>query len=354
MRSSSLKTTIKKKISFLQKKLQESYFIVENVYDLYYLTHLKMSRAALVVGKECCLFIEPKYEEIVKKEWPLQVGSIDFFQEWLKEHKEEEFYFDGAKTSYERYLNLKKTLKHIKPLENPVKEMRAIKSSEEIKALEKSSDVLMKGLSYIKSCLKEGITEKQVARAFEIYCLQNGAEKLSFEPIIAFGVNSAMPHYRAGGAILKKNMIVLVDVGVVVDSYASDMTRVIFFGKVDPKLVAIDDLVKKTHLEVLKHVKSGVSVQKLDAIARDFIASHGDYPILHGLGHGIGLEVHEYPSLNIKTPKEVKLKKHMVVTIEPGIYLSGLGGSRHEDMLLIEDSGFKNFYKNLYSDTLNF
>lgn len=351
MKNSSVKILIKKKIALLQKKLQGECFLLEEYYDIYYLTHLKMSKATLIVGKEIALFVDAKYEEIAKKQCPFSVHSIESLNTWIKEHKLDVLYFDAAKTSYERYLNLKKVIKGLKPAENPLKEIRMIKLPQEIEAIEKSTNLLMKGMLYIKSCLKEGITEKQIARAFEIYCLQEGAEKLSFEPIIAFGANSAMPHYRAGDGILKKNTIVLIDIGVVVENYASDMTRVIFFGKVDPRLAAIDDLVKKTYTEVVKHVKAGVSIQKLDEIARDFIKSHGGYPILHGLGHSIGLEVHEYPSLNIRIPKEVKLKKNMVVTIEPGIYIPDLGGARHEDMILIQENGFKNFYKNLYSDT---
>lgn len=354
MKNSSIKTVIKNKIALLQKKLSGNFFVFEEYYDIYYLTHLKMSKATLIVGKESALFVDGKYEEIAKRQWPFVVHPIEELKEWLKKCRIDELYFDAAKTSYERYLSFKKIIKNFKSLENPLKEIRAIKSSEEIHALEKSAELLMKGFLYIKSCLKEGITEKQIATAFEIYCLEQGAEKLSFEPIIAFGANSVMPHYRAGGGVLKKNMLVLIDIGVVVESYASDMTRVVFFGKVDSKLAIIDDLVKKTHAKVLAHVKAGVSVQELDAIARNFIQTHGNYPILHGLGHGIGLEVHEYPSLNIRAPKEVKLKKNMVVTIEPGIYLPGLGGSRHEDMILIQENGFKNFYKDLYADGVDF
>lgn len=354
MKNSLLKTVIKKKLTLLQKKLKGECFIFEEYYDLFYLTHLKISKGALVIGREIALFVDGRYEECARKHFPGKVLLWDTFKEWLKEQKIQELYFDPSKTSYERYLILKQMAKSVKASWNPLRELRMIKTPQEVELIEKSAQLLMKCFLYVKSFLKEGVTEKEVAKALEIYALQEGADKLSFESIIAFGPNSAMPHYRAGEAVLRKNTLVLIDIGVVVEGYASDMTRVVFFGKVEPRLLAIYDLVGKVHQEVLKHVKPGVSVKKLDAIARDYIAAHGGYPILHNLGHGIGLEVHEYPTLGIRTPQEVKLKKNMVVTIEPGIYVPDLGGVRHEDMILIEEGGFRNFYKNLYSDKVSF
>jgi Xaa-Pro aminopeptidase len=165
-----------------------------------------------------------------------------------------------------------------------------------------------------------------------------------YPPIIAFGKNSAMPHYRSGDQQLKLPTVVLIDIGVTCHDYASDMTRTLFLGAADPKLVEIYDIVKNTHDEVLKHVKPGVSVKFLDQLARECIKN---YPILHSLGHGIGLEVHEYPRISIQLAQDVILQKNMVITIEPGVYIPGLGGVRLEDTIVVQEDGFKNFYSSL-------
>jgi Xaa-Pro aminopeptidase len=354
MKNSSLKTLIEHTLLSLQEKLDTEWYLFEEYYDLYYLTRLKMSKATLIVGPKSALFVDPKYEESARNQFPFSVYPIESLRSWMQEQHIPTLGFDPAKTSYERYLQLKDMTSLLKPLENPLKEIRMIKSSEEIVAIKKSAELLMKGFSYLRTLLKEGISEKEIAKAFEVYVLLEGADKLAFEPIIAFGANSAMPHHRAGETKLTKNTLILVDIGVVVDHYCSDMTRVLTFGEVDPRLLHLGKLVKDTHAEVLKHVRAGMSVHALDYLARECIKAHGDYPILHGLGHSIGLEVHEYPSINARISKELVLKENMVVTIEPGLYLPGIGGVRYEDMILIEEKGFRNFYENLSSATVRF
>lgn len=333
----------------LQMKLQKKWFVFEEYYDLYYLTHLKLSKAMLFVGEKIVLFVDHKYEDAAKKAHCFEVLPLDTWKDWLKKESIKQLHFDASKTSYERYLILKKEV-DAEPAENPVKELRMIKSESEIAAIERSSELLMKGFLHICKFLKEGITEKEVAQEFEIYCLKAGASRLAFEPIIAFGANSAMPHYRAGVGILKQGDIVLIDIGVIVDDYASDMTRTLFFKKEHAELEKIYDLVQEAYQAVTAHVRVGVSVKKLDTLWREYVQAHGNYPILHSIGHSLGLEVHEHPSVSIRAAQDVFLQKHMVITIEPGIYLPGVGGVRYENLLLIEDQGFKNFYKMLHVD----
>lgn len=335
----------------LQRELQERWFIFEEYYDLYYLTGLKLSKGVLMVGSKIVLFVDGKYEEAAKKTGLCEVISLERLPWWLKHEKVEHVEFDPSTTTYERYLFLHAHVP-LKPAVNPVKDMRRVKSMSEIQAIESSAQLLMKGFSYICTLLKEGVQEKQLAKMFEIFCLEAGADRLAFEPIIAFGAHSAMPHYRAGEGVLKKGDCVLIDIGVVVHDYASDMTRTLFFGKVHPELEKIAALVDITYAEVAGHARPGVSAQHLDRVTRECIQAQGKYPILHSVGHGIGLEVHESPSLSIHATQDVLLQQNMVVTIEPGVYLPGIGGVRHENMVLIEKTGARDFYQALQVDRI--
>jgi Xaa-Pro aminopeptidase len=212
--------------------------------------------------------------------------------------------------------------------------------------MKKSAALVWKGFEHIRRSLKVGVTEKELALSFEIFCRKQGAEKLSFDPIIAFGKNTAYPHYRAGDVKLKKDQLVLIDIGVVVDHYHSDMTRTVFFGNPDPRLVLLETVVKKAHAAALKLCKVGTKVGDLDKAARQVIEKAGlKELILHSLGHGIGLETHEFPRLKYKgEDQSTLLQEGMVITIEPGLYLPGVGGVRYEDTIVITSKGYTNFY----------
>jgi Xaa-Pro aminopeptidase len=177
-----------------------------------------------------------------------------------------------------------------------------------------------------------------------------GADRMSFDPIIAFGKNSSMPHYRSGQTKLKPKDIVLVDIGVVFNGYASDMTRTFFFGKPDPRLEKIYDIVLSAQTKSMKAIKPGISCAKAYEVSKKTIddAGYGD-KYLHGLGHGIGLECHEYPRLNAAA-KESLFEPGMCVTVEPGIYLPNIGGVRIEDMVLVTKDGHRNL-TSLYPKT---
>ena len=134
----------------------------------------------------------------------------------------------------------------------------------------------------------------------------------------------------------------LIDIGVNVDGYMSDMTRVVFFGSVSEKIKEINCVVKDTHKAVLTKIAPGIKVSELDKFARNFMGKYEKH-FIHSLGHGIGLNVHEYPFISSKT-KNVELQEGMVITIEPGIYLQGMGGARHEDMSVVTKTGYTNFF----------
>ena len=169
----------------------------------------------------------------------------------------------------------------------------------------------------------------------------SGASKLSFEPVIAFGENSAYPHHRAGSSRLQKDQIVLIDAGAVVDHYCGDLTRVFYFGTPNPELKRLERLVKETQETAIHRIQPGVKVHELDDLVREvFKKADVNQFYMHSLGHGVGLEVHEFPMIRSNQKNDgVLLKEGMVVTIEPGLYQPNLGGIRLEEMLLVTSNG---------------
>ncbi len=190
------------------------------------------------------------------------------------------------------------------------------------------------------------MTELEVARALEIYCLKNGAEGMSFESIIAFGKNSALPHHHPGNTKLKENDIALFDLGVILNGYCSDMTRVDFVGKGNSTLRKLYDVNRAAQKVALAKCRPGVKLKELDQAARRVMASAElEELFIHNLGHGVGLEVHESPSISSKgIDRNVMLEEGMAITIEPGLYLPGKGGVRYEDTIVITAKGYVNLY----------
>jgi Xaa-Pro aminopeptidase len=224
------------------------------------------------------------------------------------------------------------------PLNGAVEEMRVLKDEPEIRTLEASADLMSGILDEVITGLKPGMTEKQVAWQIEGLVRESGAEGMAFPPIVASGPNSALPHAVPTDRKLEKGDPVILDVGLRLNGYCSDMTRTVFLGDPSPDFMEIYRTVREAQTNALKEVRSGVMSNYPDAIARQIIndAGFGDY-FGHGLGHGVGLATHERPRLSPLKP--TKLKKGMVVTVEPGIYIPGKGGVRLEEMVVIEADG---------------
>ncbi len=323
---------------------------IEDPLDLFYLTGLKLSCGQLYVDPQGAhLFVDGRYLESAAKQagFPVSLMEEDTVIAFLKHRSCKTIRCDGKKISHDRFLELQKKLGY--PLSSEagfLKTLRGIKSKEEIKKLQKSADLLYQGFLYLKKQLKVGIQEKELASLFEIFCLKHGADGLSFAPIIAFGAHSAMPHYRAGRGVLRKGDIVLMDLGVLLEGYHSDMTRVLFFGKKDPFLNRIQEIVREAKLAAFKLAKPGTRIGALDEAALRVFDAYGvreNY--LHSLGHGVGLEIHEFPRVSFKgEDKDTLLEEGMVITIEPGLYFSGKGGVRDEDTIVITKNGYHNFY----------
>ncbi len=336
-----------KRLKKVQKLLQEwgvDALYVTDPIDLYYLSGMQLSLGTIIITKnKATLIVDSRYFEKCQKEacLPALLPGAGVVAKELAKAKA--VGFSQESLSYGAFCKLKEEVTGtLVPLEYPMQKVRAIKEPAEVKALEKAIDLCFLGFDFVKSQLRKGVTEESVARELQLFWLAKGADGLSFDSIIAFGKNSSMPHYRAAPCALKANSIVLVDIGVVVDGYASDMTRTFFFGKPDPRLEKIYDIVLETQEKSIKAIKPAVSCIKLYDISKKAIekAGYGD-KYLHGLGHGIGLETHEYPTLK-SIAKGCHLEPGMCVTVEPGIYLPDVGGVRIEDMILVTKDGHRN------------
>ena len=324
--------------------------IIEKEVDLYYLTGLKLSAGILLVHTDgAFLLVDSRYFELCKQSSPIPVLLSDKTP-LLNVVKTREgiklLGFDCQTTSYQRFLELQQLSPDIalQPVDSPVKKLRMIKDSEEILLLREAAALGAEGFDFVSSLLQEGVQEKDVALELEIFWKRRGAKAVGFEPIIAFGPNSAMPHYRNGETTLKRGMNALIDIGVNDQNYLSDMTRVLFLGEPDPTLRAIYAIVAQAQKEALSLCRPGTLIGEIDKAARNIIGSHGygDF-FSHSLGHGVGLEIHELPALRQKPPfQEMALQPGMVLTIEPGIYIPNLGGIRLEDTIAITKEGHDN------------
>ncbi len=333
-----------KRVKRVQKALQGwgvDALIIKDPVDIYYLTGSHVTVGTVVVTKtKSTLIVDNRYFEKCQKEtfMPVVLQAEGAVVKQLD--KASAVGFSQESLTYGSYIALQKEgIKNLVPLEHPMQEIRAIKEASEVKKLEKAISLCYKGFDFVLENLRTGVSEKQIAKGLECFWLANGGDALSFESIIAFGKNSSMPHYRSQDAPLTPGDIVLVDIGVVVDGYASDMTRTFFYGKPHPKLSKIYDIVLDAQKKSIKAAKPNMSAASLYEVSKKVITKAGfEKQYLHGLGHGIGLETHECPYLR-PTSKSSILTPGVCITIEPGIYIQDLGGVRIEDMILITKDG---------------
>lgn len=224
------------------------------------------------------------------------------------------------------------------PVEEWIEELRAVKSAPEIAAIRKACRIADATFEGMLEHVRPGVTERELAARLNLELAACGAEGPSFETIVAFGERSALPHARPGARELRQGDVVLLDFGAVADGYVSDMTRTVALGEPAAEMREIYALVLEAGAAAARGIRAGMAGPEADALARDVIEAAGHGPRFgHSLGHGIGLEVHEAPRLGRKS--EDLLEAGMTVTIEPGVYLEGVGGVRIEDDALLTATG---------------
>jgi Xaa-Pro aminopeptidase len=238
---------------------------------------------------------------------------------------------------------LKKKGLKVKPVHSLLDIIRAIKDKEEIVEIGRSMQLVEKVFNETKKQLvKKTWTEIELARFIKLRGLQLGASDVSFDPIVAAGSNAAIPHHKPGKKILKSGESIVIDMGYKVNGYCSDFTRTVFLKKVSGRLLGMYKATALAARSAFAAAGPGMKAYELDKVARDILAKHKmDKYFFHSLGHGTGLEIHEWP--RVSEGSTDTLQNGMVFSIEPGVYIKNVGGIRIEDLVYLEKGVCKNF-----------
>lgn len=228
-------------------------------------------------------------------------------------------------------------------LDNAIRDQRMIKSPEEVKKIEAAQEITDAAFQHILPYIKEGVSERDIALEIEFFMRKNGAENVAFDLIVAAGKNGSQCHAVPSENQVRQGDFITMDTGALLDGYHSDMTRTVALGHVSDEQKAIYETVLEAQLAVIAAVKPGVPCCDVDRVARDIIDKEYPGAFGHGLGHGVGFEIHEWPRFSKldSTP----CAPGMVITDEPGVYLSGKCGVRIEDMLLVTEDGCRSLTK---------
>ncbi len=305
------------------------------------------SSAWLVITAEAAvLTTDFRYEEQAARQAPIysiniyQGNVLNVLKEVLNGLGVKKLGFEDNHVTYEQYAEYlgKFAPCGLVPLGAAIQELREVKDPGEIALISRAVAIADETFKYILGFIKPGMAEVEVAAEMEYFMRKQGASGPSFDTILASGERSSMPHGVASTRKIAMGDAVTMDFGALYCDYCSDMTRTVFVGQPTDELKKIYGIVLEAQTSAEAMIKAGLYGREVDTVARDIIAGSGyGENFGHGLGHGVGLEIHEEPRLSLTGNK--KLLKNMVVTVEPGIYISGIGGVRIEDMVVVGDDG---------------
>ncbi len=340
---------MKERIATLREELERcgiDCLLVSDIANVRYLSGFTGSTAQLLVSRKgAWLFTDSRYtlqarsetEGVRIKRYTREAEDIAGF---VKKSGFRTLGLDGRALSYQRWMNIKKRLDgvRVRNVAGMVERLRARKDEGELQSIKEAIRIANRGFRRIEKTGVVGRTERDVAWTIESTVRKAGAERLSFDIIVASGERSALPHGVPSGKSIGKGEFLIVDMGVVFHGYSSDETRTYFTGSPGSLHKRVYTTVLDAQSRAIEAIKAGVRAKRIDSVARSTIrkAGYGRY-FAHGTGHGVGLRVHEAPYLGPRSPD--MLEEGMVVTVEPGIYIPGLGGVRIEDMVLVEKDG---------------
>ncbi|MED3985404.1 aminopeptidase P family protein [Peribacillus simplex] len=321
-------------------------FLITSTYNRRFMTNFTGSAGVVLISQKEAKFITdfryveqagkqaPDYEivqhkgtiieEVGKQAEAMNISKLGFEQEHLTyaTYKAYEMAIDGQ----------------LLPVSGVIENLRLIKTSSEIKILKEAAAIADAAFTHILDFLRPGISELDVSNELEFFMRKQGATSSSFDIIVASGIRSALPHGVATDKIIEKGDFVTLDFGAYYNGYVSDITRTLAVGKPSEDLINIYDIVLEAQLRGMAGIKPGMTGREADALTRNLIEEkgYGQY-FGHSTGHGIGLEVHEGPALSLRS--DIILEPGMAVTVEPGIYLPGVGGVRIEDDTIVTIEG---------------
>lgn len=263
--------------------------------------------------------------------------------EWLNEQVDGSIGFEPEHFSVRDYQNLTAAVaaERLAPAGGLVEKLRAVKDQDELELIARAAAIGDRAWQGLLPSIKPGVSERDLAAELEYLLRREGADGTSFTTIVASGHRGALPHGTASAKLLNRGELVIFDFGARLNGYCADMTRTISLGPPDAKGAEIYRVAREAQEAALAAIGPGLDVREIDAVARELIARHGYGDNFgHGLGHAVGLEIHEEPRLS--PTGEGRLAPGMVVTVEPGIYLPGYGGVRIEDLVVVTEDGHRN------------
>lgn len=318
--------------------------IISNPINIKYLTNIDAEGLLLLTRKDNIFITDGRYIEHVHSILTLYDEIIVYDLNGLTKDDYENFFMFcenvGFEENYVTYAGYKELIRKYKinslvETDNIIERQRMIKDRDEISKIQKACEITDNCFSYLQTYIKPGMTEKEIAEEIEKY-YKKYADGLSFETIVASGENSSKPHAIPTDRKIQNQDIITIDMGCKVDGYCSDMTRTIFVGSVPDYIKEVYDLVLKKQIQSLEDMKDGESTRQLTTMVENDFRLEG-YDLIHALGHGVGMEIHEAPYINYHS--DTQLKENMIVTSEPGIYIPGKFGVRIEDTVQITKFG---------------
>ncbi len=322
---------------------QAKAFLVTASVNVEYLSGFSSSSAALLIGGDTVhLFTDGRYADaaqgadgvepvILERNLAAELGRV------LADYTEGPVAFEAGRISFSAHESVSTSAVELVPAAGVIERIRAVKDAGELAAISAAATVLSTALERVPELRPLGRTERELAWLLERTMREElGAASLSFPTIVASGPNSSRPHHVPGDRVIAPDEILLIDSGCVVDGYCSDCTRTFATGTLPVELVAAYGACLDIQKRAVGEVREGANTKVLDEQHREALASHG-YSAQHSLGHGVGLEIHEEPRL--ARTVDASLETGQVVTVEPGVYLSNLGGIRIEDMVAVASAG---------------
>jgi len=323
--------------------------LVVNDANITYLTGFPSQESWLLVGtRKCCYITDFRYileARRALKNIPVKQYARSLFEavgELADTWRIKRLGIDERHLSVSQYKMIKRHLPlKARPVkaDNYIEPLREIKDQEELALINRALSIHKKALNYLRTVVKPGVTEKDVLSKLEQFVKSRDAG-FSFDPIVASGPNSCYPHAKVTGRKLKNNEPVLIDMGIDVGGYKSDLTRMFFLGKIPNLVKRVNSNVFNAQRKAISLIKAGASIADIDQAARNSLEENGLAEYFgHALGHGVGLEIHEDPRL--APNNRARLREGMVVTVEPAVYIPKKFGIRIEDMVLVTKKGCK-------------
>lgn len=347
----------------MQKRLQtigaalppHSALLVESAANRFYLTGFRSSAGFVLLSRDrAAFYVDFRYAEKARETIRhcavnLSVRPMQEIRDFLAEQGVTTLYVEADSTSVSRMRALQEALDGVQVVgedtfDRLLETMRQIKTPSELSAIRQAQQMTDDTFAYILERIRAGRTEREIMLDMEYYIRRLGSDGVAFDFIVVSGKNSSVPHGTPTDKVLENGDFVTMDFGGAVDGYRSDMTRTVAVGSVSVEQRRVYDTVLAAQTASLAAIRAGKVCKDIDKIARDLIDRAGFAGCFgHGLGHSVGIEIHETPSLSPRC--DTVLKPGTVMTVEPGIYLEGRFGVRIEDMVVVTENGYENFTK---------